>query len=246
MKISFVVPAYNEEKVLGKCLEAIMAELGRHPELTLGQDAEVVVVNNASTDKTGEVARSFAGVQVIDEPRKGLVQARKSGFDSTTGELVANVDSDTIVPEGWLNTVLHNFEHDPKLVALSGPYIYYDLSAFSRGLVHLFYFFGYILGLLRLIAMLQGGNFVIKRDAWAQVGGFDTNIAFYGEDTDVAKRLQRVGRVRWTWSLPALTSGRRIAQEGIVVMSLRYTINNLWMYWCNKPFSKQYKDIRPN
>src|SRR5581483_2873046 len=133
MKISFVIPAYNEEKLLGPCLEAVLTELKRTP-----CDAEIVVVNNASTDRTKEVALSYPGVRVVDEPIKGLVQARHAGFINTTGELVANIDADTKLPGGWVATVLKNFE-DSNVVALSGPYIYYDLSPFVRALVKIFY-----------------------------------------------------------------------------------------------------------
>ncbi len=73
--ISFVVPAYNEEKTLTRNLAAIIAEIAR-----CGCKAEVIVVNNASTDGTGVVAASFPEVIVVDEPVKGLVQARKAGY----------------------------------------------------------------------------------------------------------------------------------------------------------------------
>ena len=245
MKISFVVPAYNEEAIIGKCLDSIFAEIAANQFET-----EVVVVNNASTDRTKEVALGYAGVRVVDELVKGLVSARKAGFEVSTGELVANIDSDVILPSGWLKKVMTAFEKDDQLVALSGPFIYYDMSLFIRGLVKVFYALGYLTHLfneyvLHISAMLQGGNFVIRRDAMVKAGGFDTSIAFYGEDTDVAKRLSRVGTVRWTFALPVLTSGRRLKHEGVVRMSLRYTINYFWITWFGRPFSTQYRDIRP-
>src|SRR5580704_740201 len=116
--ISFVVPAYNEEKVLGRTLTAIIGEIKR-----TGCRAEVIVVNNASTDGTGALAASFPEVIVVDEPEKGLVQARRAGFRRATGDLIANVDADTIVTKGWLERVMKEFERHPRLVALSGPYI---------------------------------------------------------------------------------------------------------------------------
>ena len=94
--ISFVVPAYNEEKNLGWTLHAIIAEIKRS-----GCVAEVIVVNNASTDRTAEIAACFPEVIVVDEPEKGLVQARRAGFLRAAGRLVANVDADTIVTECW-------------------------------------------------------------------------------------------------------------------------------------------------
>jgi glycosyltransferase involved in cell wall biosynthesis len=74
MKISFVIPAYNEEAVIAKCLESVQKELTRTP-----CEVEVVVVNNASTDKTREIALTFPGVRVVNEEKKGLVFARAAG-----------------------------------------------------------------------------------------------------------------------------------------------------------------------
>ena len=245
MKISFVVPAYNEEAVVAESLHAILRELQRTPT-----DAEVVLVNNASTDKTKEIALTIEGVRVIDELHKGLVRARHAGYVATTGELVANIDSDTLIPPGWLGKVLKEFEKDKNLVALSGPYIYHDLSWSHRAMVKVFYFFGYLSYLfnhyiLRKGAMLQGGNFVLRRSAWDKAGGFDTTIDFYGEDTDVARRLAPFGHIKWTWGLPAYTSGRRLKHEGIIQTGLRYAANYLCVLTTGRPFTKHYKDVRP-
>lgn len=234
MKISFVVPAYNEEASVESSLRAILNEIKR-----AGADAEVVLVNNASTDKTREVALSVEGVRVIDEEKKGLVHARNAGHMATSGELVANIDSDTRIPDGWLQTALEEFDRDPSLVALSGPYVYHDLSRLVGVLVKLFYLPGYIFG-----PMIQGGNFIIRRDAWNRVGGYDTSIAFYGEDTDIARRLSSVGRVKWHWGLCAYTSGRRIKAEGLLKTAWRYAINFLSVHLTRRPATNEYSDIR--
>ena len=134
MNLAFVIPAYNEEALVGKCVESVLAEVKRS-----GRQIDVVVVNNNSTDRTAEVAGACPGVRVIDEKQQGLVSARDGGFQATTAELVANIDADTIVPPGWLDTVFREFEKDDKLVCLSGPYIYYDLSVWNRFLITMFY-----------------------------------------------------------------------------------------------------------
>ena len=65
VKISFVIPAYNEEKFIGQCLESVIKEVDRR-----SLRAEIIVVNNASTDRTKEIASSHKGVLVVDEPKK--------------------------------------------------------------------------------------------------------------------------------------------------------------------------------
>ena len=134
MRVSFVIPAYNEEAYLGQCLESILRETDSAQIST-----EIIVVNNASTDGTRELAMRYPGVRVIDQPIKGLTQARQAGFLASTGELIANVDADSRLPKGWLTQVLKEFEARPKMFALSGPLTYYDLTRLQGQLVKVFY-----------------------------------------------------------------------------------------------------------
>jgi glycosyltransferase involved in cell wall biosynthesis len=242
--ISFVVPAYNEEKVLARTITAILGEIER-----AGCTAEVIVVNNASTDRTAEIAASFPSVIVVNEPEKGLFQARRAGFQRATGELIANVDADTIVTEGWLSRVLQEFGRNPALVGLSGPYIYYDVSKSVRVAVRAFYVMGYgfyVLNrfVLRAGSMLQGGNFVVRRTALEQIGGYNPAFSFYGEDTDLACRLRAVGAVKFTFRLPALSSGRRLVEEGLLRIGVRYSMNFVWATFMHRPFTDDWIDIR--
>jgi len=245
MDLAFVIPAYNEELLIADCLKSIIRETENS-----GARVEIIVVNNASTDKTGEIARSFPQVIVVDESKKGLVHARHAGFEASSSELVANIDADTQLPKGWIRTVITTFEKCPDLVALSGPYVYHDMAWYNRALVRGFYYFAYLAYLLnrfvfRIGSMIQGGNFVFKRSAWNKAGGFDRSIAFYGEDTDVAIRLHKVGQVKWTFKLPMYTSGRRLEEEGVFKTAGIYTLNYLWVTFFGKPYTKNYNDVRP-
>ena len=246
MQLAFVIPAYNEQALIGKCVESVLAEIKRSGRT----DVDVVVVNNNSTDRTAEIAGSYPGVRVVDEKQKGLVSARDGGFRATTAELVAYIDADTLVPPGWLDTVFREFEKDPTLVCLSGPYVYYDLSLWNRFLIILFYGLTKLIYwlnryVLRVGSVVQGGNFVFKRDAWIKAGGFNREIKFYGEDTDVAVRLSKVGGVKFTLRLKMLTSGRRLAEEGVFRTALTYTLNFFWVTFAGKPATKEHTDIRP-
>ena len=244
MRLSFVVPAYNEEAYLPACLESILAQTRE-----LGDAVEIIVVNNASTDRTREVALGYAGVRVVDEAPKGLTFARQAGFVASSGELIANVDSDSRLTPGWVEKVLKNFAGDAKMVSLSGPFIYYDLTPQQLMSVRIFYaaaFLVYALNrwVLRAGSMVQGGNFVLRRDALEKIGGFNTAIAFYGEDTDIARRMHRVGRVKYTFDLKMFSSARRLKKEGMLTMAGRYTLNYLWTTFRKKPFTEEYVDIR--
>jgi glycosyltransferase involved in cell wall biosynthesis len=254
MRLSFVVPAYNEEAYLPACLESILEQTRHLPAGT----SEIIVVNNASTDSTREVALSYPGVTVVDEPRKGLTYARQAGFAASMGELIANVDSDSRLTPGWVSQVLTTFdEHDAKsranggksLAALSGPVVYYDLNARQRLFVRVFYLIGWATyamnrWVLRVGSMVQGGNFVTSRKALENIGGFNLAISFYGEDTDIARRLNAVGEVRFTFGLKMFSSARRLKNEGMLTMALRYSINYFWTTFFKRPFTHTHIDIR--
>jgi glycosyltransferase involved in cell wall biosynthesis len=243
-QVSFVVPAYNEERLLPACLAAIRAEI----EAT-GCTAEVFVVNNASTDGTAAIAAGTPGVVVVDQPVKGLVQARSAGFLASRGVLVANIDADTLIPPGWLARVLREFDSNPRLVVVSGPYDYYDVPVHIRAFARGFYLMGYATyafnkHVLGVGAMVQGGNFVMVSDAMAGIGGYSDAFTFYGEDTDVARRMSKVGDVVFTFKLTAKSSGRRLRGDGVLRTGIRYGANYLWATFLRKPFTTAWNDYR--
>jgi cellulose synthase/poly-beta-1,6-N-acetylglucosamine synthase-like glycosyltransferase len=242
--ISFVVPAYNEEALIASCLHAILAETSR-----VGCSAEIIVVDNASTDRTHQVAAAIPGVVIVDEPQRGLVQARRAGCRAARGELIANIDADTMVPPGWLDTVLATFARHPDLAALSGPFVHYDLSKSAQVTAAIFYRFAFVSYLLvrfvfRAGSMMQGGNFVVRKSAVEAADAFNSNFSFYGEDTELARRLSKVGGVKFSFALPAFSSGRRLAAEGLFHVALRYSMNYLWTVLFKQPFTLDWLDFR--
>ncbi len=247
MKLSFVIPAYNEEKYIGLCLESVLADV-KNLKNEPGREVEIIVVNNASTDRTKEVASSYPSVIVVDEAKKGLTRARQAGYLASTGDLIANIDADTVLPFGWTEKVFEKFSKNEKLVALSGPYIFYDLSKMANYFVLMFYFIGSFINIFykffRIGSMLQGGNYIVKKSALDKIGGFNTEIDFYGEDTDIARRIHKEGKVVFTFKLPMYTTARRLKGEGFFTMFLRYGINYLWTTFFKKPFTKESIDIR--
>ena len=242
--VSFVVPAYNEEALIASCLAAIQAEIWR-----TRCDAEIIVVNNNSTDNTQQIASSIPGVIIVDEPQRGLVQARRAGCLAARGKLIANIDADTILPEGWLRTALREFERTPNLVALSGPFIHYDLSRSAQLVAAIFFRIAFIVYLLirfvvRTGSMMQGGNFILSRSALDAAGGFNPDFRFYGEDTELARRLSKVGAVKFSFALPAFSSGRRFSAEGLFRVGFRYATNYIWTIFFKHPFSPTWLDFR--
>jgi hypothetical protein len=134
-------------------------------------------------------------------------------------------------------------------VTLSGPYDYYDVPFRIRAAARLFYLIGFATYsfnryVLRVGSMVQGGNFVVKREALVRAGGFDPTFTFYGEDTDIARRMAQVGIVKFTWTLMAKSSGRRLRGDGLMMTGLRYSANYIWATFFRKPFTTAWNDHR--
>jgi glycosyltransferase involved in cell wall biosynthesis len=245
MKVSFVIPAYNEEDSIADCVRCIQGAIAHAPV-----DAEIIVVDNASTDKTWAIASAIPGVTMVREERQSLTQARKAGFEASTGDLIAQVDADNRMPKEWLQVALHLFERKPHVIALTGRAVYYDLPLITRlGILWVYYVGGYVFSWLVYLCtgrgtIFQGGNCIIKRDALTQAGGYNTDFPFYGEDVELGSRLQKVGKVSFRFDMRMLTSGRRLAAEGIWTMGVRYGLNYIWTVAFRKPYTSFAPAIR--
>lgn len=243
MELSIIIPAHNEEEYIGRCLGSLTEEIHNQKD-SLVRLKEVVVVNNASTDKTEHIAKKFPKVKVVFEEKKGITQARQKGLKEAKGDLLAYIDADTYISSGWFETINDEFRNDGKLICLSGPYDYFDIPVWQRRAVILYWSMlaaptdiltGYV---------VVGGNFVARKDALIKIGGFDTTISFYGEDTNIGRRLSEVGKVKFSKKFVIHTSARRLNQEGILKVGSKYMINYLWEVIFHKPFSKSYSDVR--
>lgn len=242
LRVSVIVCAFNEASYLPPCLHSLLAQT-RLPD-------EIIVVNNASTDATGEVARSFAGVSVIDEPRKGLVVAREAGRQTAGGDVLAYIDADCRVPPHWLARVERRFADDPAVVGVTGPYRFYDWDRLGCLLVRAY---DYLIAPpthalvhhgLGLGAVLYGGNFAVRRDALSEIGGFDTSIEFHGEDTNLGRRLTPRGRIALAGDCWVLTSARRYRALGKAQV-FRLYVRNFWSEILrHRPADRTHVDVR--
>jgi glycosyltransferase involved in cell wall biosynthesis len=221
MKISVIIPAYNEEKYLSKTLEAILAQDYL--------DFEVIVVDNASTDKTAEIARLFSNVKVVYESRKGTMWACEKGLQEAKGDIIVRMDADCVPAKDWLSKGAAHFL-DKRVVAVSGPYDYFDADNLFRYLSLYFQKYIYrltnsLLQLLKIGAIMIGGNSIMRAASITAAGGFDTKFVFYGDDTDTAKNLAKLGIVVFDPDLVMPTSARRFKREGFVNIQMKYFYN---------------------
>jgi glycosyltransferase involved in cell wall biosynthesis len=240
--ITAVVCAYNEVAYLPACVYALLAQT-RPPD-------EIIVVDNASTDGTGDVARAIPGVRVIPEPMRGLVVAREAARRAAAGDLLAYLDADCRAPITWLERIERRLADRHALVAVTGPYRFYDWDLLGRVLIRGYdwvvappthVFVHHILG---IGAILYGGNFAVRRDALDRIGGFDRAIEFHGEDANLGRRLTPIGHVAlapgcWVW-----TSARRYRAMGKRKVFGLY-VRNFWSEVLrHRPADRSHLDVR--
>lgn len=219
LRFSVVVPAHNEAADLGAALDALLAQ---------DTDAayEVVVVDNASTDATAEVARR-RGVRVVDEPRLGVCQARQSGVDAARGEVVASTDADSVVPPDWLSRIDATLRADPRLVAVAGPCRYADPPWWAAVFPPAFFV---VVDRLHAttgrLLYLTATNVAFRRDGFP---GYDVRLTQGGDEVDLRNRLQAWGPVAWDGGLVVDTSSRRmdfgLAHTVLVSFGYHYGLN---------------------
>lgn len=202
MKISIVIPVYNEEGQLDACLAAIARQTVK--------PLEVLVVDNNSTDDTAAIAEAFDFVTVLREPRQGVVHARSRGFDAARGDIIARIDADSLLPADWLAQVQAAFE-DETLDAVSGVAMYYNVTLdWLFNAVDLF-FRRRLSWQLKDRVYLWGANMAMRRSAWRRVKPVLCERAGMHEDYDIAIHLQELGgKVTFDERLKAAVSSRRI------------------------------------
>jgi glycosyltransferase involved in cell wall biosynthesis len=240
--ITAIVCAYNEARVLPACLYSLLAQT-RPPD-------EILVVNNASVDETGAVARGVPGVRVVDEPAKGLVLARETGRMAATGDILAYIDADCRVPLLWMARVERRFLRHPAPVAVTGPYRFYDWDWAGRTLIRAYDLVvappthALVHDVFGAGAILYGGNFAVTREGLAGIAGFDCSIEFHGEDTNLGRRLTPLGSIElapecWVW-----TSARRYHAMGKRKVFGLY-VRNFWSEILrHRPADHEHLDVR--
>jgi cellulose synthase/poly-beta-1,6-N-acetylglucosamine synthase-like glycosyltransferase len=226
LRVSIVIPVYNEAEHLAACLEAI-ANQTVTPH-------EVIVVDNNSTDGSVAIAQSFDFVAVIHESRQGVVNARNAGFDAVRGDIIGRIDADSLIAPDWVASINELFTERHDLAAATGKVRYYGMAlstVFDEVDLRVRRRMARLLG--REVAM-QGANTALRVSAWHDVKPYLCNKAGQHEDHDLGIHLSQRGqtvifderlvtsidsrRVESSWlefCRYALTSPRTYAQHGL-------------------------------
>lgn len=203
MKVSVVIPVFNEEKYIENCLT--------HLKKQAVKPDEIIIVDNNCTDETIEIAKQF-DVRIVKELRQGITPARNKGYDSAKYEIIARCDADSLVPPQWIKRIKYNFEKK-HVDALTGPLFYYDLPV--KNVMPVFNTYVAMLSKIIKHYPLHGPNMALSKSIWMRVRDEvcqDDNMVH--EDHDISLHIyQRGGHIHYDRYLTVRTSGRRIKHD---------------------------------
>jgi glycosyltransferase involved in cell wall biosynthesis len=205
MHLSIIIPAFNEERLIERCLHSVASSLAAH--FKPGFTSEIIVVDNNSTDNTANLAKQ-AGAQVVFEPINQIGRARNAGAEQATGEWLLFLDADSAISPELMGDILRVME--------SGNYVGCGSTLSMRGLPW------WARGVLQFWTQVSiafrwaaGALIVCRRDAFCEVGGFNQDL-YALEEIDLSKRLQKWGLQRNHQFIiltthPLETSSRKVA-----------------------------------
>jgi glycosyltransferase involved in cell wall biosynthesis len=204
VKISIIIPAFNEERLLGRSLEQIKLAAGAFEQREW--TTEIIVCDNNSTDRTPQIARE-AGATVVFEPINQIARARNRGAAAATGDWLLFVDADSEPTAGLLADVAAQITSGKCLaggatVKMDTHHLMVQATLFAWNCAS------------RIFKMLAGSFIFCESGAFRKIGGFDEKF-FAAEELDLSKRLIKAAReankkVVILSRHPLLTSARKV------------------------------------
>ncbi len=181
LSVAIIIPVFNDEHHLKTCLEHIARQTVR--------PAEVIVVDNNSTDGSMKVAKQYQFVRIVKEQKQSVLFARTTGFNAARSDIIGRIDADTIIDEDWVAQAQKIFA-DPSVAAVTGPMYFYDMpfSPYNAVLDHMFK--GPLHKYDKKFSFLAGNNMAIRRSAWQAVKNQVCMDKTMHEDIDLAIHLK--------------------------------------------------------
>jgi glycosyltransferase involved in cell wall biosynthesis len=220
-KITVLIPAFNEEKLIVRCLDSV-AQQDPLPY-------EIMVVDNNSTDRTVEIVEQYiqahptVNINMITETKQGCPAAREAGWRASAGDVIIHIDADEIVPPGWLAHVQNTMIRNPQIGAIGGA-VRFENAPLSVWIIQVLYNLLYspLIQLTKGFPYLTGGMTICKREILEKMNGFVNRPESELEDYYFSKEAHRLGyKLRYDRSIYAIHSLRRYEAGGMAA----------WLKW---------------
>lgn len=200
--ISVIIPTFNEEKYITRCLSALANQKTHF-------SYEILVVDHNSTDKTIPIAKKYK-TRIIQEEIRGTAVARQAGVNNANSTIVAFTEADCIPPNDWIERIGNHFLQHPDDVGITGRY-YFDDANKGMKLVSLqaMALGNYLVKILKGNFPFRGTNSAGRKDIILKAGGFREEGAPF-DDADCSNRVAKYGNIYFDQNLTVVTSSRRV------------------------------------
>lgn len=185
--ISVIVPAYNAEKTIKGCLDALLNQ-------DYNGNYEVIIVDDGSTDSTPEIVSKYQAVRLIRQLNAGPAAARNRGASEAKGDIILFTDSDCVPEKDWLRMMMEPFENDNSVIGVKGIYKTRQKEIAAR-FVQLEYEDKYDkMKKDETIDFIDTYSAAFKKDIFLSMGGYDTSFPVAcAEDVDLSYRMSAGG-----------------------------------------------------
>jgi glycosyltransferase involved in cell wall biosynthesis len=186
MSVSIIIPTFNGASRIGNCLDALLRQ-------TVDRDAEILVVNDGSSDRTADVVARYSDVRLINQVNAGPAAARNRGANEANGTIILFTDDDCVPAPDWFSSMSFPFD-DPGVVGVKGVYRTAQNSVVAR-FVQVEYEDRYR-GMARLpsIDFIDTYSAGFRRDRFLEMKGYDTSFPVAcAEDIELSYRMSARG-----------------------------------------------------
>ena len=165
--VAIIIPAYNEEETIARCLESCIAKTSKADE--------IIVVNNNSADATVKIVKKFQkdhpdqNIRLLNEKEQGITATRNHGFEKAKSDVLGRIDSDSTISTNWVETVRETFSNK-DVAASTGPVQYYDMPMVDLGLRVDEKIRNTLYKMSKDHRFLFGSNMAIRASVWEKVG----------------------------------------------------------------------------
>lgn len=204
MHISIIIPAYNEEHLIGQCLQSVAEAIAANRNF--GFTHEIIVVDNNSTDNTANLAKQ-ARARVIFEPINHIARARSAGAAAATGEWLIFLDADCVLSAGLVTDIFQLIK-EGKHVGVGSTLLMPGLPWWASAILKLWTMLSVLYG------WAAGALMVCSARAFREIGGFNLEL-YAAEEIEFSQKLKKWGQAHYLkftilTTHPLETSGRKI------------------------------------
>jgi glycosyltransferase involved in cell wall biosynthesis len=239
--ISIIIPTLNEEKLLERMLQQFT------PELTKKYDLELVVSDGGSTDATLAIARRHVRVVVenTDGTKQTISLGRNIGARHASGDIFVFFNADTLIKDAdrFFRRLHEEINIGGVVAVTSSVEVYPEDQRLSDKMYHGFY--NWLFYMMNQVGMGMGRGecHIMKREVFAEIGGYAAGIAA-GEDYDLFRRLEKLGRIKFLKDVVVYESPRRYRRYGYTLVTVSWFMNFLAVFFLRRSILSEWKPVR--